>query len=29
MYPNKHGSDLQEEVFIKILQNYLDNTIAN
>lgn len=28
MYTNKHGSDLQEEVFIKILQNYLDNTIA-
>jgi hypothetical protein len=29
MYPNKHGSDLQEEVFIQILQNYLDNTIAD
>lgn len=29
MYPNKHGSDLQEEVFVKILQQYLDNTIAN
>lgn len=29
MYPNKYGSDLQEEVFVRILQDYLDNKIYN